>query len=165
MRWALAAVACTLVVPRVARADGGGDYVRLPPPHEIVIETPGQRSTKNVAILSALAGAAVVFGGIGLYENLDSKSAADQVSAGMSTGLAWSPALQDTYDRAHRSGVLAGVCYGIGGAFLVGAAAYLIATVPKSEVTIIRPHTAGGAPIPTVAFGPHGAVVGGIWRF
>jgi hypothetical protein len=164
MRTVCLGVLLALVAPRAARADGGGDYVRLPPPHDILITTPGQRSTKNIAILSALAGAALVFGGIGLYENLDSKSAADKVSASSATGIAWNSTLQDDYDRAHRSGVAAGVCYGIGGALLVGAAAYLIATVPASETTVIHPH-AGGPPTRTLAHGPRGAVLGGVWRW
>src|SRR4051794_8872680 len=48
---------------------------------DIVVTTEGERSSKNIAILASIAGAAVVFGGLGLYYNLDAKSASDEVSA------------------------------------------------------------------------------------
>src|SRR5262249_21966365 len=43
---------------------------------DIVITVPGDRSTKNIAMLAGIAAGGVLLSGIGLYFNLDSKSAA-----------------------------------------------------------------------------------------
>ena len=123
---------------------------------DIVVTTPGDRSTKNIAILASVAGAAALFGGIGLYWNLDSKSAADEVSAHRLLSTPWTPERQATYDRAHDSGVKAGVFYGVGGALLLGAIVGLIVTTPSPETTVIHPH---------VAVGPDGASIGGSWSW
>ena len=158
-----------LVVPRLALADIPDDGTRrddappssapvqVPVQHkDIVVTTPGERSSKNIAILASIAGAAAAFGGIGLYFNLDSQSAANDVSAHRATSLAWTAERQATYDRAHDSGVKAGIFYGIGGALIVGAVVGLIATVPASETTVIHPH---------ITVQPGGATLGGSWSF
>ena len=170
------ALVVALVLPRLALADipddgtrpdagsGAGSSVapsdrpvQVPFHHkDIVVTTPGERSSKNIAILASVAGAAVVLGGLGLYYNLDSKSAADEVSAHLPMSVPWTPARQATYDRAHDSAVKAEVFYGVGGALLLGAVVGLIVTQPKSETTVIHPH---------VAVGPGGAVRGGSWSF
>lgn len=123
---------------------------------DIVVTTPGERSTKNIAILASVAGAGALLGGIGVYWNLDSKSAADEVSAHRQTSVPWTPERQATYDRAHDSAVKAGVFYGLGGALVLGAVVGLIVTVPKAETTVIHPH---------VAIGPEGASIGGSWSW
>src|SRR5512141_1515821 len=41
---------------------------------DIIVTTPGERSSKNIAILAAVAGAGALLGGVGVYWNLDSKS-------------------------------------------------------------------------------------------
>jgi hypothetical protein len=165
-----------LVVPRLALADvpddgtrpddgsGAGSSVpaseqplQTPFHHkDIVVTSTPDRSAKNVAILASIAGAAVVFGGLGVYENLDSKSAADDISAHRPMSVPWTPDRQATYDRAHDSAVKAEVFYGVGGALLIGAVVGLIITQPKSETTVIHPH---------VAVGANGAVLGESWSF
>jgi len=158
-----------LVVPRLALADVPDDGIRrddAPPGNapvqvplrhkDIVVTTPGERSTKNIAILASIAGAGALFGGLGVYFNLDSRSAADSVSAHSPTSTPWTPERQATYDRAHDSGVKAGIFYGIGGALIIGAVVGLIATVPASETTVIHPH---------ITVQPGGATLGGSWSF
>ncbi len=158
-----------LVLPRLALADVPDDGVRrddgppgtapmqVPIRHkDIVVVTPGERSTENIAILASIAGAGALLGGVGVYYNLDSKSAADSVSAHSPTSTPWTPQRQATYDRAHDSGVKAGIFYGVGAAMIVGAVVGLIATVPPSETTVIHPH---------ITVQPGGATLGGSWSF
>ncbi|MBV8759294.1 MAG: hypothetical protein JO257_18550 [Deltaproteobacteria bacterium] len=123
---------------------------------DIVVTTPGERSPKNIAILASVAGAGAIVGGIGVYFNLDSRSAANEVSAHRPMSVPWTADRQATYDRAHDSAVKAGVFYGIGGALVLGAVVGLIVTVPKAETTVIHPH---------VAIGPEGASIGGSWSW
>jgi hypothetical protein len=123
---------------------------------DIVVTTPGERTTKNMAILASIAGAGVLLGGVGLYFNLDAKSASDEVSTHHATALPWTPERQATYDRAHDSSVKAGIFYGVGGAMLLGAAIAFIVTQPKDETTVIHPH---------IEVGPGGTTLGGSWSF
>lgn len=123
---------------------------------DIVVTSTGERSAKNIAILASVAGAAALIGGLGVYYNLDSKSAADEVSAHRLLSVPWTSDRQATYDRAHDSAVKAEIFYGVGGALLIGAVVGLIVTQPKTETTVIHPH---------VAVGPGGAVLGGSWSF
>lgn len=151
--------------PKPAVSPYAGSEVAVAGKHDIVIQTPGERTGRQIALAAGLAGGAALLGGIGLYFHLDSKSASDELSADRATNQAWSPALQDTYDRAHRSRVAAGVFYGVGGALVVASVVTLILTEPKTETTILHPRAAGGAPLPMVALGPDGAVLGGRWSF
>jgi hypothetical protein len=127
---------------------------------DIVITTERDRDGKNVALLASIAGAGAILAGVGVYYNLDSRDAAASVSPKMATGAAWTAARQADYDRAHTSGVKAGIFYGLGGAALITATVMLIATAPGTETTVIHPHYA-----PTVAPTPGGAVLGGAWSF
>ena len=130
---------------------------------DIVITVPGDRSTQNIAMVAGIAAAGALLGGIGVYYNLDSKSAAENVSPKHPTNTPWTAADQADYDRAHSSGIKAGVFYGLGGAVLIGAIVTLIVTAPASETTVIHPHYAGVQPL--VAPTANGAMVGGAWRF
>jgi hypothetical protein len=166
------ALVLALVVPRLAFADIPDDGTRpdngLGAPatvrssqtsfhhKDIVVTSTAERSPKNVAILASIAGAAVVFGGLGVYFTLDSKSASDDVSAHRPMSVPWTADRQATYDRAHDSAVKAEIFYGVGGALLIGAVVGLIVTQPETETTVIHPH---------VAVGPGGAVLGGSWSF
>jgi hypothetical protein len=132
-------------------------------PRDIVIETPGKRSRTTDLVLAGVAGAAVVVGALGLYWNLDARSAADTLTAVLPTGLPWTAADQRLYERAHDSSVNAGVCYGIGGALLVGAVVGLIVTTPASEKSVIHPRLVRA--VPAVAPTAGGLVAGGMWRF
>src|SRR5206468_6156862 len=92
-----------------------GDRAIAAPFHhdDIVVTTEGERSSKNIAILASIAGAAVVFGGVGLYFNLDAKSASDEVSAHRPMSVPWTPQRQATYDRANDSTTKAEIFYGV----------------------------------------------------
>jgi hypothetical protein len=128
---------------------------------DIVITSAPDRSSNNKILLASLAGAAVVFGGVGLYYNLDAKSASDQVSAKNVKNTIWTAADQATFDRANSSSTKAEVFYGIGGALLVGAAITFIVTAPKTETTVIHSRTV----TPTASPTPGGAMLGGAWSF
>jgi hypothetical protein len=125
---------------------------------DIVIKVDRDRDAKNIALLASLAGIGVVLGGTGLYFNLDSRSAAEAVSPRHPTNQPWTAAQQADFDRAHSSGIKAGVFYGLGGACVIAAVVTMIATAPGSETTVIHPHYA-------VAPTPGGAVVGKVWSF
>lgn len=125
-----------------------------------MITTQRDRDGQNVALLASIAGAGALLAGVGVYYNLDSRDAAAAVSPTMATGAAWTAARQADYDRAHDSGVKAGIFYGLGGAALITATVMFIATAPGTETTVIHPHST-----PTVAPTPGGAVLGGAWSF
>ncbi|HEX5059004.1 MAG TPA: hypothetical protein VFV99_06570 [Kofleriaceae bacterium] len=131
---------------------------------DVVIVSYGERSRKNVLMLGGIAAAGVVFGAVGLYFHLDSRSASNEVSSNKPTGEPWTPERADTYDRVHSSSVAAGVFYGIGGALLLTSAVMYIVTEPKEEKTVIHPHY---DPKPTALVAPTrgGAMIGGAWRF
>lgn len=131
-------------------------------PHDIVVETPGERSTGNKLALGGMAAAGVLAGALGLYYHLDSRSLSDDVSADSATGRPWTSDLQSKVDRASDDRTKAAVFYSVGGVLIAGAIVALIVTEPKSETTVIRPHTA--MPILAPAQGG-GAVVGGAWSF
>ncbi len=142
--------ALLLALPRLAIAD-----------RDIVIETPGERSTTNKAVLGGLLGASLLIGGLGVYWHLDSRSAATDVSSSKFTGKAWSSEDIALADQADRSRTRATVAYGIGGALLIGAAIAFIVTDPPSETVVITPSRG----TPTVAPTQGGAVLGGMWSF
>lgn len=121
------------LAPRLAFADQ---------PHDIVVEIPGERSTENLAILGGITGGAVLFGALGLYFHLDSRSISDELSASKPTGKPWTAALQNKANQASDDRTRAAVLYSIGGALLVGAVVAYIVTEPASETQVIRPHTA-----------------------
>jgi len=129
---------------------------------DIVIHTSGERTTNNIITLWSVAGAGVLIGGIGLYYNLDARSASNDVNAVSQAHLPWTPQLQAKYDQAHDSSTKAAVFYSIGGAVVVGAVVAAILTQPKDETTVIHPHGTGTA---TVAPLPGGGVVGGAWTW
>lgn len=127
---------------------------------DIVIETPKERSTSTKILLGAVAGAGVLASGLGAYWHLDSRSAAEDVSAGKFTGEAWTSEDIARAEQADRSKARATIAYGIGGALLIGAAIAFIVTDPGHETTVITPNRT-----PTVAPTPGGAVFGGMWSF
>jgi hypothetical protein len=134
-----------------------GQILRTPiRPREIVIDVPGLRSRNEKLLLGALLGATAIAGGIGLYFHLDSRTAADAVSASRPTGEAWTEGDTDLVDRAARSRTRAAIGYAIGGAFAIGGIVALIVTSPKPERNVIRPH---------FAIGEHGGSIGGAWAW
>ena len=133
---------------------------------DVIIVSYPERSKKNITTLAVLGGGGLLLGAIGLYFNLDARSAADDVSAHSYTGQVWTADRQDTYDRAHSSSVTAGVLYGIGGGLLVATAFAYIVTEPKPETMVIHPHSSHASRTrPLVAPTSGGAVVGGAWSF
>jgi hypothetical protein len=159
--WAIAAV---LAASSTAGADipattvGNANVVSAD--HPITVTTPGERSSQNIQFLAGLTGAGLVLVGLGVFYNLDSRSSANAVSAGDPTGQPWTSGDQADFDHTHQLAVRAGVCYGIGGAVLIGALVTWILTAPSDQVTVIQPHVT-----PTVTPAPGGALLGGQWRF
>jgi len=132
------------------------EVAQHPQGKDIVIHTEGERSQNNLIALGSVAGAGVLFGAVGLYYNLDSRSASGDLTQLASAHVPWTPQLQAKYDQAHDSSIKAGVFYGIGGAVILGAIVGAIVTAPKDETTVIHPHVTATA---------GGAVVGGTWSF
>ena len=149
----VAAVLALGTIPAAAWAQNGAP---------ITFETPGERTTSNIVTAAGVAGAGVVVGAIGLYFHLDSRSASDDVAADGPTGTPWTTERADLVDQADRSRTRAIIGYSIGGALLVGAIAYWIATDPPSETVVIRPRPAVQ---PVIAPTPGGATLGGVWSF
>jgi hypothetical protein len=141
------------------RPDPGVRNFPAPRGKDVVIVSYPERSRNNIYALSGLAIGGAVAGMLGVYFHLDARSAENDVAANKFTGVTWSADRQETYERAHSSGVTAGVLYGIGGGLLLATAIAFIATEPKAENIIIHPHSAIVAPT------PGGAVVGTGWSF
>jgi len=128
---------------------------------DIVIETPGERSTNAKILLAGLVGAGLVVGGSGVVWHLDSREASDELSTGKFTGKAWTHEDIALFEQADRSKTRATIAYSIGGALLIGAAIAFIVTDPGSETTVITPSRT----TPTVSGTEGGAVLGGMWSF
>jgi hypothetical protein len=131
---------------------------------DIVVKYRAERSRQNITTVALLGGAGLLFGGVGLYFHFDSRSATDDVKADSYSGRTWTPDREDTFDRAHRSAALAGVGYGIGGAFLIATAVMYMATEPPLEEIVIHSHT-DQAPVTMVTPLPGGAFVSRGWEF
>jgi len=157
MRW----IGCALVVAtttQVALAEPRGK--------DLNVDVPGERWRTNMLALGGVAVGGLLVGGLGLYFNLDAQSAADDASSQRFTGVAWTDKRQALVDRASRQSTRAGICYGVGGALLVGAIAAYIITEPKVEHTVIHTQPPPAfVPAPTLAPVPGGAVLGGMWSF
>jgi hypothetical protein len=138
-----------LVAPRLTR-----DAMR-----DIVVDTPGERSSTNIAVLAGMTTGALAAGVFGLYFHLQGQKAANAVASTGFTGRFWTPADQAQVDKADRDRMRTIVLYSTGGAMLVAAIVTLIATEPKSTRTVIHPHAAMIAPI------PDGVVIARGWTF
>lgn len=142
--------------PQYDPADGGGGYFAAPKGKDIYIKQYPDRSRANIIGLWSTAGAGVVLGGVGLAFHLDYRSKADDLASKRFTGEPWTADRQAVYDDAHRSSVVAGVFYGLGGATLLAATIAFIVTEPKVETIVIHPH---------VDPKPGGAIIGGGFSF
>lgn len=109
---------------------------------DIVIKVDRDRSLENKLVVGGLAVFGAALAGVGLYYNLDSRTAANNVSPTQQTTLTWGPELQAELDRAHSSGVKAEIFYALGGAFVVSSIVTLVLTDPGTETTVIHPRTA-----------------------
>lgn len=120
--------------------DGGASYFAAPKGKDIVIKHYPDRSRTNVIALWTTAGAGVLLGGVGLGFHLDYRSKADDLASNRFTGQPWTADRQAAYEDAHRSSVVAGVFYGLGGAALLAATIAFIVTEPDVETMVIHPH-------------------------
>ena len=138
--------------------DSAADYRPQPMPKDIVIKVNRDRDTNNMLLIGGIAAAGALLGAVGVYYNLDSRDAAEAISPKMPTSQPWTSAQQADYDRAHSSGVKAGVFYGLGGAALLASAVLFIVTAPGEDRTVIHPHYA-------IAPTQGGAFVARAWSF
>jgi hypothetical protein len=163
-----AAIVATLIAAagpaRPARADDGPTYVGRAP-HEVVVEGAGERSTKNLVIVGAIAGAGVLFGAIGVGFNLAASSNANAVSQSGPSGLTWSTADQGKVDAARTDSIATGVFYGLGGAALLVAAVYYVVTEPPPQRIVIQTGEHHARAVPIVVPTGGGALAGAVWRF
>jgi hypothetical protein len=143
---------------------GPNERVGVRRARDIVVKYRPDRSRQNITTVALLGGAGLLFGGVGLYFHLDSRSATDDVKADRYTGQTWTSDREDTFDRAHRSATLAGVGYAIGGAFLIATAVVYMVTEPPLESLVIHPHSEP-KPITMVTPLPGGAFVSRGWEF
>jgi hypothetical protein len=127
---------------------------------EIVVDVPGVRSRNNKIILASSTALGVLVGALGVYYHLDSRDAANAVTATTFTGRAWTPADDELVDQAERSRTRAAIAYSVGGALVTAAIVGFIFTEPKSEREVIRPHAQA-----TLAPTQGGAMLGGVWRW
>src|ERR1044071_6090326 len=157
MRW----IACVLVVAATT-------HVALASPRgkDLVVDVPGERSRTNMLAIGGVAVGGLLVGGLGLHFNLDAQAAADDVSSGSFKGVAWTDKQEALVDRASRQSTRAGICYGIGGALLIGPCAAFTITEPRTERAVIHTQPPPAfVPAPTLAPVPGGAVLGGTWSF
>ena len=127
---------------------------------EIKIEVPGERSRNNKLIVGGIAAGGVLVSALGLYFHLDSRDAANEVSADRFNGKAWSEKQADLVARADRSKTRATVAYVIGGGLLAGAIIAYIVTAPKDETAVIQT-SSGYVVVPT----DDGGMVTRMWSF
>jgi hypothetical protein len=162
----LAACIAVAAGPRVARANDGTstDVPPGPPPpmnEDIVIQTPGTRPTLNLVTISVVAGLGVVAGGIGVYENLEARKAANDLSGDGNPSRTWTPALANEQHDLHHDNTGAAIGYSVGGALLVGTVVFVLLTQPPGTTTVIHPRLRHASVAPTAG----GAMLGGSWSF
>lgn len=127
----------------------------------IEIVTRPERSLGNRLLLAGLVGGGAIAGGLGLYFHLESRDAANAVSADGATGRAWSAEDRAEVDRAADNRGRAAIAYSIGGGLVIAAIVTALLTEPEEETTVIVPR----GPAPMVMPAEGGAVLGGAWRF
>jgi|GEM_PF-6382788 len=136
-------------------------------PQKVSFRQARTRTRKQQIVLASLFGAAVVFGGLGLYFHLDSRHASNEISfVGGTPRRTYDRSVADTRDRAMRSRTLAIVGYSISGALLVATIVAMAKTQPGEEIVTIDDEKAPATTVP-VSFMvvPGGAIVGKVWRF
>lgn len=156
----LVTVAAVLGAARPVAADAPPapvDYFAAPAASTAVtVRRHGARTTRQRLAIAGLVAAAGVGVGVGAWFHLDSRDAADAVSADTGPiGEAWTERWQATYDRAAASGDKAIVGYAVGGALLGAALVVAWRTRPGDETTVLTPD----APRASVAPTPGGAIL------
>jgi hypothetical protein len=145
-----------------------------PRPKDIVIDSDGQRTTKNIVMVSGILVGGLALGGLGLHYNLDARDAADKVSASvvrdpnvdggtLPSGKTWNADDQKLVDRASSSSTKAEILYAVGGAAVIGAIVLFIVTDPPATHTVI--HTTRPERKYTVAPTNGGAMLGAVGTF
>jgi hypothetical protein len=157
-----------VAAPATGRADPAPaaaqtDYFAAPThTGTLTYRKPRSRTGTQRLVIAGLAAATVIAGGIGVGYNLDSRSAADEVSADDElTGKTWTADREATYQRAGSSGDIAVVAYITAAVFAGATATAWLLTDPGDEVMTV-PSTAAR---PVVAPVAGGALVGGAWRW
>ncbi len=139
MRTAAALVAVTLAAG-VAHADTPDYFAKPNEGSTIKVKRTKSRTTNQRLLIGGLLAGAALGIGVGVYYHLDSRDAANAVSANDDlTGETWTPELQATYDRAGTSGTIAIVGYAIGAAFLGGTIVAAWKTQPGEEQLAVTP--------------------------
>lgn len=163
--------------PATAQPDPNEELPYIAPrPKDIVIDSPGVRTTKNIAIVSGILVSGLAIGALGLHYNLDARDAADKVSASvvrdpnvdggtLPSGRTWNAEDQALVDRASSSSTKAEIFYAIGGAAVIGAIVVFIATDPPDTHSVIHTTRPERKYTPTVAPTSGGAVLGAVGRF
>jgi hypothetical protein len=144
--------------PAPAAADKAPDYFAAKPHGAIRIRRKRERCRADRMLIGGLLAGAAVTTGAGVYFHLDSRAAAEELSAKRLTNLRWSEELAETYDRGQRSGTLARVSYGLAGALAIGTLVAVWLTDPGEEVVELRVRASA-----TVT--DDGASVGAAWQF
>jgi hypothetical protein len=144
-----AIVATTLSLTAVsARADGEPiDYFEKQAQTKAVTVTrTTSRTVPELAILWGLVGAGAVGVGLGVRWHLDSRDAADAVSANDERIVGvWTDELMDAHDRAATAGNRALAAYVVGTVFLAGAFGWAFWTRPRERQVVLVPVEGGAA--------------------
>ncbi|MCA9676084.1 MAG: hypothetical protein H6709_19975 [Kofleriaceae bacterium] len=156
-------VAATLAPPSAARGDGGVDYFGKRDTTSVTYRRAKPRTLNQRLTIGGLAAGAVLSLGVGVYFHLDSRDAADEVSADHGVVGTWTDARQATYDRAGSSGTKAIVGYVLAALFTGGTIAATVMTHPGDEEVVLTPGARAARPLVTPVAG--GAVVGGAWSW
>jgi hypothetical protein len=115
-------------------------FAKQPPSSSVKVRRSKSRTNAQAAAIWGLVGGGLVLGGTGAWFHLDSRDAADEVSANDPRLIGtWTPELQSTYDRAGSSGDKAIVFYSAGALELAGALVVAILTHPGDEEVVITP--------------------------
>jgi hypothetical protein len=153
------APADTPTTPAAAAAAPAGntpDYF-APKPHGAVrVRVARERCRADKLLIGGLLAGTGLFAVSGVYFHLDSRAAAEEVSADNPTGQRWSDELADTYDRGQRSATIAKVSYALAGAAAVATLIAVWLTDPGEELVEARV----GATVVD-----DGGIVGAAWQF
>nr|HEX4316523.1 hypothetical protein [Kofleriaceae bacterium] len=148
-----------------ARADSSAPSYIAPPARDVVVESPGDRTTENQLVIGGIAVVGVGLGALGLHYNLDARDDSNAVSQSMLTGRVWSPAFQAQVDAAHSESTKAIVFYSIGGAAVIAAAVAYIATEPPVKRVVMHTGVAHARPLVLPVQSGAGAVAGAVWTW
>ncbi len=149
------------------RAAAQQDYFTEQTTKPLTYRVDGQRSPKNKLVLSGMAAGTLLFGGLGLYFHLESRDAANDVTAfaGEPTNLIYTPGLDQRRIDADTNKTRATVLYGLGGAALITTIVTYIVTSPPDELREYESSGDSRVATPYVVPVEGGAMMGGTVRF